>query len=498
MDDVERPVGAALRGRPFVESKRPIERVAASRMAQSNFGNLDHLARGGHGGPPLQCVRWCLLFLILTMLCGNSFAQSQSQEKPKLKDFGSSLRKLKWDPEKNQAVSNEQGSHDPTDDDVVRIETSLVTSDVLVTDRQGRPIHNLSATDFEISEDDVPQQVGHFVLGNNSSLPRSIVLIIDYSRSQFPYIADSIEAAKGFVDKLGPYDRLAIITDDVELLVDFTNNKQELRKGLDSLLARTRGKGGFLGVGGKRPHFGRSAQYSSLMATLNEVFDDEDQNPIIVFQTDGDELEYLRNSQIVYEMPTDVPPDLVRAVQEEVEQRRKLQRTSMTEFSLDDVYRRAERSRVTIYSIIPQMRLLELPQDEQIKRLTEEDERTIATWAEASSSKVKEVFQKRLEDRRRKLTPEIIKARLDQELKVQQALVDLAQLSGGWADFLETRSQTANIYNRIIADLNQRYIIGYYPTNKKRDGKRRRIKIEVKGHPDYLVTGRKFYYAPEP
>ena len=170
----------------------------------------------------------------------------------------------------------------------------------------------------------------------------------------------------------------------------------------------------------------------------------------------------------------------------------------MTEFSLDDVYRRAEKSRVTIYSIIPQMRLLELPQNEQIKRLTEEDERTIATWAEASSSKVKDVFQKRLEERRRRLTPEIIKARLDQELKVQQALVDLAQLSGGWADFLETRSQTANIYNRIIADLNQRYIIGYYPTNKKRDGKRRRIKIEVKGHPDYVITGRKFYYAPAP
>jgi VWFA-related protein len=446
-------------------------------------------------------MRPFLLALIVSIVVGlsaNTLAQSSSQEKPKLKDFGSSLRKLKWDPEKKQAVINEQGSRDGTDDDVVRIETSLVTSDVLVTDRQGRPIHNLGATDFEVSEDGVPQQVGHFVLGNNMSLPRSIVLIIDYSRSQFPYIADSIEAAKGFVDKLGPYDRLAIVTDDVELLVDFTNNKQELRKGLDSLLARTRAKGGFLGVGGKRAHFGRSAQYSALMATLNEAFDEEDQNPIIVFQTDGDELEYLRNSLIVYEMPTDVPPDLVRAVQEEVEQRRKLQRTSMTEFSLDDVYRRAEKSRVTIYSIIPQIRLLELPQDEQVRRLTEEDERTIATWAEASSSKLKEVFQKRLEERRRRLTPEILKARLDQELKVQQALVDLAQLSGGWADFLETRAQTANIYNRIIADLNQRYIIGYYPTNKNRDGKRRRIKIEVKGHPDYVITSRKSYYAPEP
>ena len=70
---------------------------------------------------------------------------------------------------------------------VIRIETSLVTSDVLVTDRQGRPIRNLAATDFEVSEDGAPQQVGHFVLGNNLSLPRSIVLIIDYSRSQFPY-----------------------------------------------------------------------------------------------------------------------------------------------------------------------------------------------------------------------------------------------------------------------------------------------------------------------
>jgi len=144
------------------------------------------------------------------------------------------------------------------------------------------------------------------------------------------------------------------------------------------------------------------------------------------------------------------------------------------------------------------MRLLELSKDQQIRRLNEEDDRAIATWADASSSKVRDVFQKRLVERRQKLTPEIVNARLDQELKVQQALVDLAQLSGGWADFLETRSQTADIYNRIIADLNQRYIIGYYPTNKNRDGKRRRIKIEVKGHPEYVITSRKSYFAPQP
>lgn len=429
------------------------------------------------------------VFLIFGLFI-NSFPQSQQREKPKLKDFGSSLKKLKWDPEKNQTVVTQQASSN--DDDVIRIETSLVTSDVLVTDRQGRPVRDLKATDFVVTEDGVPQQIGHFVLGDNVGLSHSIVLIIDYSRSQFPYISDSIAAAGVLVDKLGPNDRMAIVTDDVDLLVDFTNDKRELKKGLESLLERNRGAKGFLGVGNKRPRFGRSAQFSALMATLNEAFDDEDQHPVIVFQTDGDELEYLRNPIIVYEVPAGVPPELLREVQEEVEQKRRLQRSSVTEFSLDDVYRAAEKSRATIYSIIPRTRLLDLTPDEQIRRLEAEDSRTIATWAAVSSNNLK-VLE---EQRRKKLTAELLQARIDQELKIQHALVDLAKMSGGWAEFLETKSQTATIYNRILADLNLRYIIGYYPTNKNHDGKKRLITIEVKGHPEYTISSRKSYYAP--
>lgn len=298
------------------------------------------------------------LAVIIALLVTTSLAQSPPKEKPKLKDFGSSLKKLKWDPQKNESSS--QASHTSTDDDVVRIETSLVTTDVLVTDRQGRPVRNLKPTDFAISEDGVPQQIGHFVLAGDTNISRSIVLIIDYSRSQFPYITDSIEAAKVFVDKLGPYDQMAIVTDDVELLVDFTGDKRELKKGLDSLVARNKGSKGFLGVGNRRPQFGRSAQYSALMATLNEAFDDEDRSPVIVFQTDGDEIEYLRNSIIVHEVPPGLSPELRAEVQEEIEQKIKLQRAGMTEFSLDDVYRAVEKSRATIYSIIPRTRLLGL------------------------------------------------------------------------------------------------------------------------------------------
>jgi VWFA-related protein len=432
-------------------------------------------------------------FLIIGLFT-SSFAQSPSREKPKLKDFGASLRKLKWDAQKNETVATQQTTS--SDDDVIRIETSLVTSDVLVTDRQGRPVRDLKATDFVVSEDGVPQQIGHFVLGDNVNLSRSIVLVIDYSRSQFPYISDSIAAASVLVDKLGPYDRMAIVTDDIELLVDFTNDKRELKRGLNSLIERNNGTKGFLGVGGKRPRFGHSAQFSALMATLNEAFDDEDQNRVIVFQTDGDELEFLRNSAIVYDVPSGVPPELLREVQEEVEQKKKLQRALVTEFSLDDVYRAAEKSRATIYSIIPRTRLLDLAKDEQIRRLEAEDERTVATWAAASSEKVRNNFKVLEEQRRKKLTPELLQMRIDQELTIQHALVDLAKLSGGWAEFLETKSQSATIYNRILADLNLRYIIGYYPTNKAHDGKKRRIAIEVKGHPEYTITSRKSYYAP--
>jgi VWFA-related protein len=425
-------------------------------------------------------------------------AQSSNREKPKLKDFGSSLRKLKWDPVKKEGretVSADQRTS--SDDDVIKIDTSLVACDVLVTDQQGRPIRNLTAGDFTINEDGVPQQVGHFFLGDNVSLPRSIVLIIDYSRSQFPYIKESVEAAKGFVDKLGPQDRMAIVTDDVELLVGFTNDKRDLKKRLDSLVAKNNGSKGFLGLRDKRPHFGRSAQYSALMATLKEAFDDEDERPIIVFQTDGDELEYLRDSVIVPTVPAGLSPALRTEVQEEIEERLKLQRVSVTEFSLEDVYRAIEKSRATIYTIIPGIRLLGFPRNEQLRRLRSEDEKTIATWLEASPPKVRAAFLARQEQRKEKLTPQILDVTLEEELKIQSTLSEVAKLSGGWAEFLETGSRAAEIYSRIFADLNERYIVGYYPANKERDGKRRRITIEVKGHPDYVIASRKWYYAPE-
>jgi uncharacterized DUF497 family protein len=43
----------------------------------------------------------------------------------------------------------------------------------------------------------------------------------------------------------------------------------------------------------------------------------------------------------------------------------------------------------------------------------------------------------------------------------------------------------------VFADINNRYVVGYYSANKEHDGKRRNVKIEVRGHPEYIVWGRK-------
>lgn len=68
-----------------------------------------------------------VLFLLLfacAFLNSPALAQSSEKEKPKLKDFGSSLKRIKWDSKKNAAVETRPASDKRTDADidVVRVE----------------------------------------------------------------------------------------------------------------------------------------------------------------------------------------------------------------------------------------------------------------------------------------------------------------------------------------------------------------------------------------
>lgn len=367
----------------------------------------------------LTCV--CLAPLLFT-----SAVKTLAQEKPRLKDFGVSLKK-ESKKKRDEPPSSKQDSGDA--DEVIRVRTDLVVCDVMVVNNQGDAILGLDRSDFVISEDGKQQEAGTFSLGDAPTIPRSIVLILDYSGSQRPYIKTSVDAAKTLVDKLGPQDRMALVTDDVQLLVDFTQDKGLLKEKLEALKKRA------LSL-----DFGKSRQYDALMATLNEMFSAEDTRPIIIFQTDGDQLTKLRG------------------------------------FSYRDVFAAVERSRVTIYTIIPRS-FIGLSKDQQVKE--------IEATSHAMSSSIQAP-----------LSTSSLESLADSKLKEHTAIASLAKLSGGWFDSLDTPAQADEVYGRIFADINNRYVIGYYPINKERDGKKRNVKIEVSGHPEYIVWGRKTYFAP--
>jgi VWFA-related protein len=351
-------------------------------------------------------------------------------------------------------------------DDVVEVDTTLVALDVLVLDQQRNTIQGLTASDFNITEDGFPERVTTFTHGDDPTRPRSIVLIIDYSGSQLPFFNESVAAAKTLVDQLNPKDRMAIVTDDVSVLVDFTRDKVKLKEKLDSL---------WDAVANKR-RLGRSAQYSALMATLDRLAKETKVHPIIIFQTDGDELATLR-PDASYPPPLPVTSDAPES-----------------EFSIADVVSTALRSRATIYTVIPGIRLIELPLNEQLTRAKLDWETRSAAREKLRPGSLKS---------NRPLPEQIWPDEHWQKLAativwVQTALVNLSKVSGGWAEFLESPDQAADLYSRILSDINQRYIVGYQPINKERDGKLRRVTVEVRGHPEYRVLGRSSYYAPGP
>jgi VWFA-related protein len=306
-------------------------------------------------------------------------------------------------------------------------------------------------------------------------VPRSIVLILDYSGSMLPFIENSVEAAKTLVDRLSPRDRMALVTDDVELLVDFTADKAVLKEKLEGLKrkATNRSQNAF-----KR--FGRSRQYSALMATLRELFDGEDVRPIVILQSDGDELAGLRDSPV----PTFVPPPPPGMSEEKWRARLVWHGEGRREFSIADVLRTAEMSRATVYTVVPGVRLIGLQPGEEAERGKALRAALEQSGPPAGSKRVA-AAQAAVIEHMLRVTPQM-----------QTALFGLSRLTGGWTDFLEEPSQAAGVYGRILSDISRRYVVGFYPANKERDGKRRRVQIEVRGHPEYTVWGRKSYYAP--
>jgi hypothetical protein len=251
---------------------------------------------------------------------------------------------------------------------------------------------------------------------------------------------------------------MAIVTDDVQVLVDFTSDKEKLKTQLETLKASA--LSGMIGA---------SEQYDALLASLIELFGREDVRPIIIFQTDGDQLEALNGSDSRNADPYWLP----------------------RKYSLQDILTATEKTRTTVYSVISGIKFAGVPEAElptRARKAWQNQQQATNDLLKARNIPVP------------KTDPIVLPEGFFETFgsnwqKRQMALMGLAKYTGTIPEFLETPSQADEIYTRILTDIDRRYVIGYYPTNRARDGRRRKISIEVRDHPEYTIWGQKSYFA---
>jgi VWFA-related protein len=117
------------------------------------------------------------------------------------------------------------------DEEVIKVETNLVTVPVSVSDRAGIYVSNLNKSDFKIYEDGKEQEVAYF---GTSDAPFTVILLIDVSPSTSYKIEEIQQAALAFVDQLKPADKVLVIQFDysVDVLTEVTSDRQKIEKAI--------------------------------------------------------------------------------------------------------------------------------------------------------------------------------------------------------------------------------------------------------------------------
>jgi VWFA-related protein len=76
----------------------------------------------------------------------------------------------------------------------------------------------------------------------------------------------------------------------------------------------------------------------------------------------------------------------------------------------------------------------------------------------------------------------------------QDSLRVMGEETGGFA--VVNQNDFASAFQRIVDDNSSYYVMGYYSTNERRDGRFRNIEVKLRDKPGYVIRARKGYVAP--
>jgi Ca-activated chloride channel family protein len=398
---------------------------------------------------PAGQVQVCGLLIGLCCFALTAVGQTQAPEKQQ--------RPRRVAGAENKAtVDQKPASEEVGEDDVVRVDTQLVSVPAIVTNNLGRPLSGLHQDNFVVYEDGQKQAIANF---GTTEAPFEIALLLDTSGSTRADVNLIRQAANAFINALRPGDRVAIVAfkdrtnagstlATVDVLASLTDDRKALRAAIENL-----------GSSNGTPY------YDALERIADKIFREPPRKEVrgrraVVALTDGVDS----SSASSYE-----------------ESRERLLRAGVacyfiqvnTEDFVEDRLLRdcADNGRLTLSA-----RQLERYRRIFVPRARSED---YANFCQLGQFERMQISRELYNLARREMN-------------------DLARASGA-RNFVAVNLPDARAaFARVAADIGTQYSLGYYPTNKTRDGKYRAIRVEVLGVKEKNeVHAREGYFAPK-
>ncbi len=338
---------------------------------------------------------------------------------------------------------------------MVRVETQLVTVPAVVTDRNGRPMAGLRAENFVVFEDGKEQRVTNFA---TTDAPFEIALLLDTSGSTREELGLIRDAANAFINALRPGDRVGIVAFNnvsrngsplatVDVLSGLESDRKVLRAAIENL-----------GTSNGTPF------YDGLGRVADQVFRDPPSKE-------------MRGRRAVVALTDGVD--------------------SSSDSGYDDARAKLVRAGLACYFI--QVNTEDYVEDRLLKDCQDDGRLTLSA--------------KQLERFRSLFVPQAQKedyqdfCRMGQfeRMDISRQLYNLARKemgamardSGGRAFAANNQQEAQAAFAQVANEIGTQYSMGYYPSNKTRDGRFRQIKVEMRGVKDASVRAREGYFAPK-
>ncbi len=356
----------------------------------------------------------------------------------------------------SEAKKGTQTAEEVDEGDVIRTDTQLVSVPAVVTDGSGRPLSGLKPENFRLIEDGQTQTIANF---GTTETPFEIALLLDTSGSTRDDVALIRSAANSFIEALRPGDRVGIVSFNqartvaepvaaVEVLSPLTGDREALRAAIDNL-----------GASQGTPY------YDALERVADGIFRDPPGEDVrgrraVVALTDG--VDSSSNS------------DFVSA-------KMKLARAGIACYFIQ----------VNTEDFVEDRLMKDCQDDGQLSLSKRQIERYRKLFFPKAKEESFNSFCQMGPFERMSISRELYNL-------ARREMNDLSRGSGGRSFEAATLADARAAFARVAADIGTQYSLGYYPTNKARDGKYRSIKLEVRGLREKAqIRARDGYYAPK-